>query len=205
MGLSVRVFGLSTWSILVPQALMGVATVGARLRACAAGHRRRRPARRGVLALTPVAALMFRFNNPDALLVLLLMAPCGRLRAVEGHGTRWLVLAGALVGSASSPSSSRRSSSSRARRRLPGGGARPARAPDPRRVLAVGRWSSPAGWWVALVELWPAASRPYVGGSQNNSFLELTFGYNGFGRMTGSETGSRRWRRRHGRHVGRPA
>src|SRR5207237_783567 len=47
-----------------------------------------------------------------------------------------------------------------------------------------------AGWWVALVELWPAASRPYVGGSQDNSLLNLIFGYNGFGRVTGAESGS---------------
>ncbi|MCF2571256.1 glycosyltransferase family 39 protein [Brevibacterium sp. UCMA 11754] len=47
-----------------------------------------------------------------------------------------------------------------------------------------------AGWWIALVELTPAANRPYVGGSQSNSFLELTFGYNGFGRLTGDEAGS---------------
>lgn len=46
------------------------------------------------------------------------------------------------------------------------------------------------GWWVAIVELWPASSRPYIGGSQNNSFLELTFGYNGLGRINGEETGS---------------
>ncbi len=47
-----------------------------------------------------------------------------------------------------------------------------------------------AGWWVAIVELWPAGSRPYIGGSQNNSILDLIFGYNGFGRITGNETGS---------------
>ena len=46
------------------------------------------------------------------------------------------------------------------------------------------------GWWVAIVELWPASSRPYIGGSQDNSILELTLGYNGFGRLTGDETGS---------------
>ena len=46
------------------------------------------------------------------------------------------------------------------------------------------------GWWVAIVELWPASSRPYIGGSQHNSILELTLGYNGFGRLTGNETGS---------------
>ena len=42
-----------------------------------------------------------------------------------------------------------------------------------------------AGWWIALVELWPAGSRPYIGGSNHNSILELTFGYNGLGRLTG--------------------
>ena len=47
-----------------------------------------------------------------------------------------------------------------------------------------------AGWWVAIVELWPASTRPYIGGSQNNSILELTLGYNGLGRITGNETGS---------------
>ena len=47
-----------------------------------------------------------------------------------------------------------------------------------------------AGWWLAAVELIPAADRPYVGGSQNNSILELTLGYNGLGRLNGDETGS---------------
>jgi 4-amino-4-deoxy-L-arabinose transferase-like glycosyltransferase len=46
------------------------------------------------------------------------------------------------------------------------------------------------GWWVAVVELVPASMRPYVGGSQDNSILNLIFGYNGFGRLTGDETGS---------------
>jgi hypothetical protein len=47
-----------------------------------------------------------------------------------------------------------------------------------------------AGWWVAAVELTPAADRPYIGGSQNNNLFNLIFGYNGFGRLTGSESGS---------------
>ena len=75
MALSVRVFGLSSWSILVPQALMGVAAVGLLY---ATVRRWSGPAAGllagAVLALTPVAVLMFRFNNPDALLVLLLVA-----------------------------------------------------------------------------------------------------------------------------------
>jgi hypothetical protein len=47
-----------------------------------------------------------------------------------------------------------------------------------------------AGWWVAAVTLWPASSRPYIGGSRTNSILELTLGYNGLGRLTGDEVGS---------------
>ena len=42
-----------------------------------------------------------------------------------------------------------------------------------------------AGWYVALVELWPAADRPYIGGSTTNSLLELALGYNGIGRLLG--------------------
>ncbi len=53
-----------------------------------------------VLALTPVAALMFRFNNPpDALLVLLMVvAAYCVVRALEGKSTRWIALAGVAIG-----------------------------------------------------------------------------------------------------------
>ena len=47
-----------------------------------------------------------------------------------------------------------------------------------------------AGWYLAVVALWPAADRPFIGGSQTNSLWELIFGYNGFGRITGNEVGS---------------
>jgi hypothetical protein len=60
---------------------------------------------------------------------------------------------------------------------------------------------SSAGWWVAIVVA-VAAAAPYIGGSQDNSILELTLGYNGFGRLTGDEV--RLGRRRCGaRHLGR--
>ena len=100
MALSGRIFGFSSWSMLVPQALEGVAAVGLLFAAVrrwfgpAAGL-----AAGAMLALTPVAALMFRFNNPDALLVATLVAAAYCLtRALEAARTRWLVAAGTLVG-----------------------------------------------------------------------------------------------------------
>ena len=45
-----------------------------------------------------------------------------------------------------------------------------------------------SAWWVAIVELWPAASRPYIDSSGDNSELNLIFGYNGFGRLFGTSS-----------------
>ena len=192
MALSVRLLGLSSFAILLPQVLMGVATVlvvhatvrrrfghGAALLAGAA------------LALTPVAALMFRFNNPDALLTLLMaLAVWAALRAVEGGSVRWIALAGVFVGFGFLTKSLQvllvvpavavvwvLFADTSLRRRLLGG------------LASSGAFLLSAGWWVALVELLPESMRPYVGGSQTNSFLELTFGYNGLGRIDGTEEG----------------
>ncbi|NAZ84283.1 glycosyl transferase, partial [Kineococcus sp. R8] len=193
MALSVRVFGLSSWSILLPQALEGVASVGVLY---AAVRRRSTPAAGllagAVLALTPVAALMFRFNNPDALLVLVMVvATWALLRSVESGRARWLVACGALLGLGFL------TKQLQVFLVLPGLAlAYLWAAPHPlaRRVghLLLGGLAlvAAAGWWVAVVELVPASMRPYVGGSQDNSFLGLTFGYNGFGRLTGEEAGS---------------
>src|SRR5512135_463398 len=94
MELSARVFGLNAWSVLIPQALEGVATVG--LLYATVRRRFSAPAALlagAVLTLTPVATLMFRFNNPDALLVLLLVAAAyAVVRALEQASTRWLLL-----------------------------------------------------------------------------------------------------------------
>src|SRR5439155_22728692 len=54
-----------------------------------------------------------------------------------------------------------------------------------RLVAGVAAMVVAAGWWVAAVELWPASSRPYIGGSTGNSVLDLAFGYNGLGRIFG--------------------
>ncbi|MDQ6741758.1 MAG: glycosyltransferase family 39 protein [Candidatus Dormibacteraeota bacterium] len=193
MEVSARVLGVNSWSILVPQALEGVATVavlylavrrwfgpGAGLLAGA------------VMALTPVAALMFRFNNPDALLVLLLTGGTyAMLRALESGRTGWVLLAGSLVGTAFL------AKMLQAFLIVPvlfGVYLLAGRPQLGRRlwqlVLGTAALVVSSGWWVAIVELTPAASRPYIGGSQNNSVLDLMFGYNGFGRLTGNENGS---------------
>ena len=100
MELSARVFGVNVWSILVPQALEGVAAVGVLY---ATVRRWFSPAAGllagAVMALTPVATLMFRFNNPDPLLVLLLVgAAYALVRALEDGKTRWIVSVGVLIG-----------------------------------------------------------------------------------------------------------
>ncbi|MDG9710204.1 ArnT family glycosyltransferase [Streptomyces sp. DH10] len=193
MALSVRLFGLSSWAILVPEVLMGVGTVAV---VYAAVRRRFSPAAGliagAVLALTPVAALMFRFNNPDAMLALLMAVACYFvIRAVEDGRTKWLVWAGVAIGFAFL------AKTLQAFLILPPLAlvhAVCAPVPVKKRfgqlALATVALVASGGWWVAIVELWPASSRPYIGGSQNNSFLELTFGYNGLGRLNGDETGS---------------
>jgi 4-amino-4-deoxy-L-arabinose transferase-like glycosyltransferase len=61
--------------------------------------------------------------------------------------------------------------------------------PLPRRIRQVlagaAAVAAAAGWWVLAVALWPASARPYIGGSTNNSILDLVFGYNGLGRLLG--------------------
>ncbi|MBA5849068.1 ArnT family glycosyltransferase [Gordonia amicalis] len=191
--LSARLFGVNSWSILVPEALMGVASVALLYLITRKyfGHRAGILAG-GVLATTPVAALMFRFDNPEALLILLMIAAVWSLmKAVDDGRWRWLVLTGVLVGFGFLTKQLQVTLIVPALSVTylafgPGGW--------PRRLgqlfAALGAMIVSAGWWILAVELWPASSRPYIGGSQNNSILELTLGYNGLGRLNGDETGA---------------
>jgi 4-amino-4-deoxy-L-arabinose transferase-like glycosyltransferase len=188
IGLSVRIFGLSSWSILLPQALLGIASVlllfsivrrvfGVPAATIAAV----------VMALTPAAVLMFRYNNPDALLTFLLIAGAWALhRSLEAGRVRWLVLAAVFVGLAfnakflqaylvlpafvltwlvAAPISLRR------------------------RILALLAMAmagfAASFWWVGIVALIPADQRPFIGGSTDGSALQLLFGYDGLGRILG--------------------
>jgi 4-amino-4-deoxy-L-arabinose transferase-like glycosyltransferase len=190
MALSGRIFGFSPFSMLLPQALMGVGAVAllnAAVRRCsgpAAGLMAG-----AILALTPVAALMFRFNNPDALLVLLLVAAAYCVvRAIESAGTRWIALAGCVIGFAFL------AKMMQAFLVVPGFGlAFLVAAPGGlwrragKLVVGAAAMTAAAGWYIALVSLWPASSRPFIGGSTDNSLLQLALGYNGLDRVVGGD------------------
>ena len=192
MELSSRVFGFSSFSMLLPQALEGTGAVALLYATVKRWFGRPAAFLSGlILALTPVAALMFRFNNPDALLVLLLVASAYALtRALEAGSGKWLALVGGLLGFAFLT------------KELQAFLVLPAfaltylvAAPVPLRrrarqlALAAGALIVTAGWWVALVELWPASARPYIGGSTNNSLLQLILGYNGLDRISSAGGG----------------
>ncbi len=182
-GLSARLFGFSSWSMLLPQALAGVASVLIVYRLV----RRWQGEIAALLAslafaLTPVALVMFRFNNPDALLTLLLLCAAWCVWSALESGSTWkLTGAGALVGFAFLT------------KMLEAVVVLPAfvlvylvcgRRSLGRRLLQTAAAGLAllvsAGWWVAIVELWPAASRPYIGGSStSNSVLDLVFSRSG--------------------------
>jgi 4-amino-4-deoxy-L-arabinose transferase-like glycosyltransferase len=190
--LSVKLFGFHSLSLLVPQALMGVASV-----ALVYDLTRRRWGRAAgalaglVLATTPITVAISRHNNPDALLILCCTAALWCLvRAFEDDRTRWLVLSGVLVGLGFETKMGAAllvvpgiaaawlwvapRGRVRALRQLLAGGAA---------LLVVG------GAWPLLVTLTPAADRPWVSGTTDNSIFSLISEYNGLGRLDGQAGG----------------
>ena len=144
------------------------------------------------LMLTPVAALMFGFNNPDAILTFMLTASgYAFLRSLEGRRPLlWFGLAGLFTGLAFNT------------KMLQGLMVLPAM------VIVYLAFAKPpivtrflhlmfAGvittvstlWWSVLVWLTPSGNRPWVGSTNDNSIWSLIFGYNGFGRLLGSHGG----------------
>ena len=190
--LSVRVFGYHPLSILVPDALIGVVTVVllydlvrrlfGRFAGFIAGF---------ALASTPITVAMSRHNNPDALLALCAVAALWFVvRAFEDGRTRWIVWAGVMVGLGFE------TKMGIALVVVPG-------------IVAAWLWVAPAGWrraarqllaggaamlivggaWPLLVWLTPAADRPWISGTSDNSIFQLIFSYNGLGRIDGQEGG----------------
>ncbi len=191
--LSVRVFGFSSAAILVPQALMGVASAVlvydltrrffGRLAGSVAGF---------VFALTPITVAIFRHNNPDALLVLLSVAALWFVvRGFEDGRTRWLLLASLMVGLGFE------TKMGAALLLLPGlalawfwvapGGNRMRAFLQ---LLAAGGVALAAALaWPVFVSLTPAASRPWISGTADNSIWSLIMDYNGVGRVAGQAGG----------------
>jgi 4-amino-4-deoxy-L-arabinose transferase-like glycosyltransferase len=185
---SAAVFGFHPLSLLVPEALCVVAAVGvvywvvAPRFGCWAGV-----GAAATLGVFPALVASGRDNNLDALLILLMVLAClVGLRAIETGGWRWLVATALLVGLAFNTKALAASLV------VPGlavGWLVCAPGSLRRRVgLLVG-----AGVvlvvvslvWLVAVDLTPAAQRPYVGASLDNSELSLSFGHNGFGRVLG--------------------
>jgi 4-amino-4-deoxy-L-arabinose transferase-like glycosyltransferase len=186
MSLSVRLFGLNSWAILVPQALMGVTTTWLIYKIIRRSHPAA-PALLGglIYATTPVVVLMSRYNNPEPLMGLLTVAAVYFIiRTFEDNRWSWYLLAGTALGLAFMAKQIQ------------------AFLPIPALVLAVllfgaGTVASrlvrllgahlaliiSGGWWMAVVDLTPPENRPYVGGSASNSVLELTLDYNGLARF----------------------
>ncbi|NUW36110.1 glycosyltransferase family 39 protein [Nonomuraea sp. SMC257] len=193
MGLSARVFGFGTWSMLLPQAVAGVAAVAlvhsGVLRAYG-------DARQGhvaallaavVMTLTPITVAINRDNNPDTILVLLLvLAAWFCLESLRTGRLRPLLLCALFVGLAFT------TKMLQAYLVVPAFALAYlvcARGTVARRIghlLAAGAvMAVSSAWWMVIVDLWPAASRPYVGGSTDNSVWDLVIGYNGLGRIFG--------------------
>lgn len=192
MAISVKLLGLDSFALLLPEALFGVGTVVVLYLAVRRSFGPEAGFLAGLIAaVTPVAVLIFRYDNPDALLTFLLVSAAWALgRGLESGRARWAILAATFVGLGFL------TKYLQAYLVLPGFAlAWFVAAPgSPRKRVATLVASLAAvlvssGWWVAIVELIPAASRPYIGGSTNNSVLDLIFGYDGLGRIFGQGAG----------------
>jgi 4-amino-4-deoxy-L-arabinose transferase-like glycosyltransferase len=187
--LSARIFGYSGWSLLLPSAVCGALAVYLlivtvrRVWGTSAGL-----VAGGALALTPAVVAVSRSNNPDALLMLAVVAAAWATeRAITTKRVRWLMLAGAICGFGFLT------------KLLVVGLVMPglwfgylvaAREPFTKRCLhlvaATGLFATISLAWIAAVDLTPTTSRPYIAGSTNNTALDLAFGYRGVGRLAGT-------------------
>jgi 4-amino-4-deoxy-L-arabinose transferase-like glycosyltransferase len=188
MALSVRAFGLSSWSLMLPQALETAATVVLLHRAV---RRLAGPVpalvAAIVLASTPAVLALARYNHPDTLMTLLVVgAAYCCVRATQSEHRRWLVATGALLGLAFLtkwavallPAPSMAAALVVAQRRTP--------SDHLRRLGVLAATAAVTGLsWVVVVLALPAGSRPYADGS-NGSILNLIVGRDGFSRLGGS-------------------
>ncbi|MFN8172385.1 MAG: glycosyltransferase family 39 protein [Candidatus Nanopelagicales bacterium] len=188
--LSVAVFGTSAWSIVLPGLLATVATIAVLyLTATLWRGRVAGLAAAAVYATMPLAAALSKSNVPEVWFALALcIVAYLTMRAVRSGRLVWLLAAGLAVAAAFQV------------KMLEAWMVYPAlalaylvAAPRPRwtrvwHTLVAGLVSIAASlWWIVLVTVTPAAERPWVGGTADNSAWSMVFGYNGFGRVTGAQ------------------
>ena len=186
--LSAKLFGFTPLSLLLPEAIMGVLAVAALYWVVkprfgpAAGV-----ASALALAVYPSFVAVSRENGVDSLLILLMVLACGAgLRACETGRLRTLLGCAVLVGLAFN------TKTLAAYLVVPGLGlgylacAPGSIARRTGQLLAAGAvLLAVSASWSAVVELTPASQRPFVGGSTDNTEHNLTFDYNGLGRVEG--------------------
>ncbi|MBT2521286.1 glycosyltransferase family 39 protein [Arthrobacter sp. ISL-28] len=190
MGLFVRLFGFSPVAMLLPQAIMGVITTFL-IYVIIRRHFSGPAALFGafVFFTTPIVTLMSRYNNPDPLMLLLMVAAVYYvLRSIESGRGRFFIVAAALLGLAFMT------------KQMQGLLSVPALG-IAYLIFSPQRWSArlktslagltalviTGGFWTIITDLIPQDQRPYIGGSQTNSVLQLTLGYNGIERIVGTE------------------
>ncbi|WP_443095486.1 glycosyltransferase family 39 protein [Rothia koreensis] len=193
-----RVFGFSSFTVLLPQALMGIATVwvlylavrrtNGKIVGLVAGS---------TLTLTPVAVMMFRFNNPDAMLTLcLVLGAYFTIRAIQSDraarfaSAGWMLGAGLILGLAFLVKMLQGFMTIPALVVAFAIAAQAGWLRKIRDVVVAGIGVClPVGAYAAVFAWWPEGSRPYMAGTESNSFWELVMGYNGLARIFGNSGG----------------
>ncbi|MFD9508321.1 ArnT family glycosyltransferase [Streptomyces mirabilis] len=191
MGLSARAFGFGTWQLALPMVAVGTGSVALLHRMV---KRDFGPVAATVaalaLALTPITVAIIRDTNPDPILVfLMLLGAAGLLKAVRTGRLMPLVWSAVAIGFAFNTKMMQAyvvlpafflvylwAAHGSLGRRI--------------RHLAVATVALvvSSAWWMVVVDLIPASSRPYIGGSTDNTVWDLVIGYNGFGRIFGASS-----------------
>ncbi|MFK4101153.1 ArnT family glycosyltransferase [Streptomyces sp. NPDC019531] len=191
MGLSARVFGYGTWQLMLPMVAVGTGSVALLYRMV----KRDFGAVAGTIAalaltLTPITVAITRDTNPDPILVfLMLLGAAALMKAVRTGRLMPLVWSGVAIGFAFN------TKMMQAYVVLPAFflvylWATQLSLGKRIRNLAVGTVALvvSSAWWMVVVDLIPASSRPYIGGSTDNTVWDLVIGYNGFGRIFGASS-----------------
>ncbi|WP_405823384.1 glycosyltransferase family 39 protein [Streptomyces sp. NBC_01390] len=191
MGLSARVFGYGTWQLMLPMVAVGTGSVALLHRMV---KRDFGPVAATIsalaLTLTPITVAITRDTNPDPILVfLMLLGAAALMKAVRTGRLMPLVWSAVAIGFAFNTKMMQayvvlpvfflvylwaaNASLGRRLRNL---------------TVATVALVVSSAWWMVIVDLIPASSRPYIGGSTDNTVWDLVIGYNGFGRIFGASS-----------------